>query len=76
MLGKKDNDKRLDKNWRPIWILLNADMKIISEVLSTRIKNVLPFLRSSNQTVYVKNRFKSESARVISDILEVSNSLD
>ena len=51
-------------------------MKIISEVLSTRIKNVLPFLRSSNQTVYVKNRFKSESARVISDILEVSNSLD
>ena len=36
-------------------------MKIISKVLSTRIQNVLPFLISSNQTVYVKSRFISES---------------
>ena len=55
--------------------LLNTDMKIIKKVLSTRIKNVLPFLISSNQTAYVKNRFISESGRVISDILEISNSL-
>ena len=50
-------------------------MKIISKVLSIRIKNVLPFLTSSNQTAYVKNSFISESGRVISDILEISNSL-
>ena len=50
-------------------------MKIISKVLSTRIKNVLPFLISSNQTAYVRNRFISESERVISDILEISKSL-
>ena len=50
-------------------------MKIVSKVLWTRIKNVLPFLISSNQTVYVKNRFINESGRVISDILEISNSL-
>ena len=50
-------------------------MKIISEVLSTRIKNVLPFLICSSQMMYVKNRFISESGRVISDILEISNSL-
>ena len=50
-------------------------MKIISKVLSTRIKNVLPFLISSNQAAYVKNRFISESGRVISDILEIANTL-
>ena len=58
------------KKWR--WVsLLNTDMKIISKVLSTKIKNVLPFLISSNQTVLVKNRFLSESGRVILDILEI-----
>ena len=51
-------------------------MKIISKVFSTRIKNVLPFVISSSQMMYVKNRFISESGRVISDILEISNSVD
>ena len=50
-------------------------MKIISKVLSARIKNVLPFLISSNQTTFVKNWFISQSGRVISDILEASNTL-
>ena len=45
-------------------------MTIISKVLSTRIKNLLPILISSNQTD-VKTRFISESRRVISDILEI-----
>ena len=48
-------------------------MKIISKVLSTRIINVLPFLISSNQTAFVKNRFISKSGRVISDVLEIAN---
>ena len=55
--------------------LLNTYMKIIKKVLSTRIKNVLPFLISSNQTAYVKNWFIIKSGRVVSDILEISNSL-
>ena len=70
MLEKKDKDKRFIKNWR-----LNTDMKIISKVLSTRIKGVLPYLISSNQTAYVKNRFISESGRLISDILEIAKTL-
>ena len=74
MLEKKDKDKRFIKNWRPI-SLFNTDTKIIIKVLSTRIKNVLPFLICSDQTAYVKNRFISERGRVMSDILEVSNSL-
>ena len=55
--------------------MLNRDIKTISLVLSTRIKYVLPFLISSSQRVYVKNRFISESGKVISDILEISKSL-
>ena len=74
MSEQKDKDKRFIKDWRPI-SLPNIDMKIISKVLPTRIKNVLLFLISSNQTVHVKIRFISESGRVISDILEISNTL-
>ena len=55
--------------------MLNTDTKIISKVLSTRMKTVLPFLISSNQTAYVKDRFISESGRVISDVLEIANAL-
>ena len=50
-------------------------MKIICKVLSTRIKSVLPFLICSNQTAYVKNRFVSETGRMILDILEIANTL-
>ena len=50
-------------------------MEIISKALSRRTKNVLPFLISSNQTAYVKNRFISESGGVISHILEIANTL-
>ena len=74
MLKKKDKDKRFIKNWRPI-SLLNTDMKIISQVLSTRIKGASPYLISSNQPAYVKNRFISESGRLISDILEIAKTL-
>ena len=75
MLGKKTKiNRRFIKNCRLI-SLLNTDMKIISKVLSTGIKYVLPFLVSSNQTAYVKNRFISENERAISDILEIANAL-
>ena len=74
MLEKKDKDKRFIMNWRPI-SLLNTDMKIISKVLSTRIKDVLPYLTSSNQTAYVKNGLIGENRRVISDVLEIAKTL-
>ena len=74
MLEKKHKNRRFIKNWRPI-SLLNTDMKIIRKVLSMRIKDVLPYLISSNQRAYVKNRFISESGRLISDILEIAKTL-
>ena len=74
MLKKRDKDKKFIKNWWPI-SLLKTDMKIISKVLSTRIKGVLPYLISSNQTAYVKNRSISDSGRLVSDILEIAKIL-
>ena len=50
-------------------------MKVISKVLSRRIKGVLLYLNCSNQTAHVKKKFINESGRVISDILEIGKTL-
>ena len=70
--GGVANNEINSKNWRPI-SLLNVDTKIISKVLSGHIKEVLPSLISSNQTAYVEGRIISESGRLISDILEITD---
>ena len=51
--------------------LLNADAKIISKALTTKLKKTLPTIISSNRTAYVNKRCISESGRLISDIIEV-----
>ena len=43
---KKDQDKKLVKNWRPI-SLLNIDTKRISKVLAERLKKVLPLISNN-----------------------------
>ena len=73
LLEKKEKDKRFINNWRPI-SLLNVDTKIISKALSFRLKKVLPFLVNHDQTAYVNGRFIGESTRLISDILEITDS--
>ena len=44
-------------------------------MLVERLKKVLPFLISENQTTYVKGRFITEGGRLIFDILEISDNL-
>ena len=73
-LKKKDRDKKLIKNWRPI-SLLNIDAKLISKVLAEKLKNVLPSLISSDQIAYVKGRYISEGTRLISNVLEICDKL-
>ena len=74
LLEKKDKDKRLISNWRPI-SLLNVDYKIISKILASRLKKVLPNLISSQQTAYVAQRRINESGRLISDLLSVTKKM-
>ena len=75
LIEKKDKDKRLIQNWRPI-SLLNTDPKIFSKALANGIKKYLPFLISLNQTAYVEGRFIREGRRLFSDILQVTDFLN
>ena len=71
LLEKKDKDKRLISNWRPI-SLLNVDYKIISKVFVSIFKKVLPNLIPSQQTAHVAQRCINESRRLTSDLLSVT----
>ena len=46
---KKNKDKWLTKNWRPI-SLLNVDTKLVWKVLAEQLKTELPSQISSNQS--------------------------
>ena len=70
-MEKKDKDKRLIQNWRPI-SQLNVDAKIISKALSKRLKNILPSLISDNQSAYVDGRFITEGGSLIADVLQTT----
>ena len=72
LIEKKERDKRLIKNWRPI-SLMNVDAKIASKEIATRMKNVISSIIKSDQTAYVAGEYIGESIRLISDILEYVN---
>ena len=72
LIEKKDKDKQLTKNWCPI-LLLNVDTKILSKALASRLKSVIGFLVTSDQTAYVPGSFVGESLRLNSDILEYTD---
>lgn len=44
-----------------VYSLVNVDTKIMTKVIATRIKNVLPDIRHCDQTGYVKDRFIGET---------------
>ena len=52
------------------------DIKVLSKSLAERLKHVLPGLISSNQKAYAKNRYISESGRLISDVIEMCDMLN
>ena len=51
-------------------------MKLISKVFDSCLKRVISTIVNENQVAYVNNRFISESGRLISDVLEITNSLN
>ena len=68
LIEKKGKDRTFLENWRPI-SPLNVDAKIMSKVIASRIKNVLPGIIHHNQTGYVKDRFVGETIRSIYDVM-------
>ena len=69
LIEKKGKDRLLLENWRPI-SLVNVDAKIMSKVIATRIKNVLPNIIHHNQTGYVKDRYLGDTVRSVFDIMD------
>ena len=69
LIEKKGKDRSLLENWRPI-SLVNVDAKIMSKVIATRLKNVLPQIIHHNQTGFVKDRYIGETVRSIFDIMD------
>ena len=75
LIEKKGKDKRFIKNWRPI-SLINVDTKVLSKSIATRIKKVIGTVVSNDQTAYVPGRHIGESGRLISDLLEYTDTHD
>ena len=50
--------------------LVKVDTKIMSKVIATRVKRMLPSIIHHNQTGYVKDRFIGETIRSIFDAMD------
>ena len=59
----------------PVCLTFNLVLpyKIILKALTATLKNILPKLVALQKIAYVKNRFISESERLIFDIIEVAD---
>ena len=69
LIEKKDKDRRLIKNWRPI-SLLDVYVKIGSKAIAKRIEKVLPSIIHYDQNVFVKGRTIFDAVRTISDVMD------
>ena len=67
-LPKGDKPKQYLKNWRPI-SLLNVSYKLISSCIANRLKQVLPYLISHDQTGFISGRYIGENIRTLYDVM-------
>ena len=72
LICKNDNIPYLCKNYRPI-SLLNVDYKIITKILSTRLRVFLPSLIHQDQTCSVKGRSIQDNCHYLRDIMNSIN---
>ena len=64
LIEKEEKDRTFIENWGPI-SLVNVDTKIVSKVIASGIKNVLPSIIHYNQTGYVKDHYIGETMNSI-----------
>jgi hypothetical protein len=69
LIPKKDKDRLLLKNWRPL-TLLTTDYKILTKLLALHMTKVIPSIINHDQTAYIKGRYIGENIRTITDIIE------
>ena len=69
LIQKKDRDRRLIKNWRPIF-LVNVDVKIGSKAIAKRLEKVLPYIIHRDQNAFVKGRTIFDAVRTINDVVD------
>ena len=70
-IPKGDKPKRFLSNWRLI-SLLNIVYKLASTCISERIKRVLHYLISEDQTGFMSGRYIGDNIRILYDILYYS----
>ena len=68
LIPKKGKSPHTYKGWRPI-TLLNADYKIVSTVISNRLKSVMSKIINPAQTAYTSGRYIGENTRLVHDII-------
>ena len=73
VLHKSGKDASFVKNYRPI-SLLNTDYKIMTKSLANRMNTTLTNIISRDQTGFIKNRYIGENIRLISDIVDITES--
>lgn len=72
IIYKRRGEKTELKNYRPI-TMLNADLKILSKVLSNRLKEVMPGIIKTNQAYGVQGRDIADTTFSIKDSLRYIN---
>ena len=58
------------------YLSLKCIYELVSKVFAYCLKNIISSITNENQVAYVNNTFVSEGCRLVSDVLEITNSLD
>lgn len=69
ILPKPDKDRQKCSSYRPL-SLLNADYKVTSKLLATRLEDIMPKIIHPDQTEFVRNRQGSDNVRRLSHIID------
>ena len=67
----KKNDHRMLKNWRPV-SLLNMDYKVLSKILSNRLRKVIHKILPVNQKCGAPNRKMEDVLLAVDSICQMS----